>query len=81
MDIITDLRNLKVTCGDIGSAFIQAITKENIYIRCGKEFGDKSNFIAITIRACMVPLQVHSDFGLVLQISYVYFISNPCRFD
>ena len=31
LDLIADAQDLKVLCGDIGNAFIQADTKEKIY--------------------------------------------------
>ena len=38
LHLIADTQGLKVLCGDIGNAFIQVNTKEQIYTRVGKEF-------------------------------------------
>ena len=51
LDLVADAQSLKVLCGDIGNAFIQAHTKENIFTRCGAEFGPRANSIAIIVRA------------------------------
>ena len=51
LDLIADAQDLKVLCGDIGNAFIQADTKEKIYTRVGKEFGEHNGMIAIIIKA------------------------------
>lgn len=41
----------KIVCGDIGQAFIQALTSEKIYCRCGPEFGKYAGLLAIVHRA------------------------------
>ena len=51
LDLIADAQDLKVLCGDIGNAFIQADTKEKIYTRVGKEFGEYNGMIAIIVKA------------------------------
>ena len=51
LDVIADSQSLSVLCGDVGNAFIQAMTKEKIYTRCGAEFGDRQGSIAVIIRA------------------------------
>ena len=51
LGLIADAQDLKVMCGDIGNAFIQADTKERIYTRVGKEFGEHEGMIAIIIKA------------------------------
>ena len=47
LDLSDDSKNLKVLQGDIGNAFIQAYTKENIFTKCGPTFGDR--VVAIVI--------------------------------
>ena len=42
LDLIADAQGHTVLCGDIDNAFIQAKTKEKIYTRVGKEFGDRA---------------------------------------
>jgi len=51
LDLIAEAQGLQVICGDIGNAFIQANTNENIFTRLGSEFGDRANSIAIIVRA------------------------------
>ena len=54
LDLITDSQDLTVITGDIENAFIQAESKENIFTKCGAEFGDCKGYIARIICACMV---------------------------
>ena len=49
LDITADSQNSKVMCGDIGIVFIQESTKEQIYTRYSKEFGETVNFIIIIV--------------------------------
>ena len=39
--------NLKIVTGDIGNAFVQALTKEKIWSRAGPEFGDRQGCTVI----------------------------------
>ena len=50
LDTIAGSQNTKVLTGNIGNAFIQAHTKEKIYTRCGPEFGNRQNSIAVIVR-------------------------------
>ena len=51
LDLIASSQNLKVLCGDIGNAFIQANTNEKIYTRAGNEFTSKTGCIAVIVKA------------------------------
>ena len=51
LDLIADALGLQVLCGDIGNAFIQAMTKEKIYTRAGPEFGSRAFSMVIIARA------------------------------
>ena len=51
LDVIASAQNLKVLCGDIGNAFIQATTKEKIYTRLGSEFTSRAGCIALIVKA------------------------------
>ena len=51
LDLIASAQGLKVLCGDIGNAFIQATTNEKIYTRLGHEFGNKRYCIALIVKA------------------------------
>ena len=47
LDLIADAQDLKVLCGDIDNAFIQASTKEKIYTRYSSEFGPYAGAIIV----------------------------------
>ena len=51
LDLIADANGLQVLCGDIGNAFIQAMTKEKIYTRVGPEFGNRAFSMVLITRA------------------------------
>ena len=53
LDIIAESQGLKVECGDIGNAFIQAETLEKVYTRVGPEFSEhaEEGSIAYIVRA------------------------------
>ena len=51
LDLIAESQGLEVLCGDIGHAFIQAFTKEEVFTQCGREFGDGAQCNAIIIKA------------------------------
>ena len=46
-ELITDVLELQVLCGDIGNNFIQVMTKEKIYARVGNEFGNRDFSMAL----------------------------------
>ena len=50
LDLIASAQGLKVICGDIGNAFIQAVTNEKIFTRVGSEFGDRAGSIAVIFK-------------------------------
>ncbi len=39
LNVIAKAQNLQVLAGDIGNAYLNANTKEKVYVRCGPEFG------------------------------------------
>jgi hypothetical protein len=41
LNVIAKSQNLECLAGDIGNAYINAETKEKIYVRCGPEFGSE----------------------------------------
>ena len=51
LNIIADAWNKRVLTGDIGNAFIQSDTKEKIFTKFGKEFGDLNGCMAVIVRA------------------------------
>ena len=51
LDLIAHSQDLRVLCGDIGNAFIQAETNEKVYTRVGNEFGEHAGKIALIVKA------------------------------
>ena len=51
LDVIAHRDNLKVLCGDIGNAFLQAYTKEKVFTKCGPELGEHKGKIAIIVKS------------------------------
>ena len=52
LDVIAHCDNLKILCGDIGNAFLQAPTKEKVYTTCnGPEWGEYRGMVAIIQKA------------------------------
>ena len=47
IDIIAHRDNLQLLNGDIGNAFLQALTKEKCYTICGEEWGELKGRVAI----------------------------------
>ena len=81
LDLIADAQGLKVLCGDIGNAFIQADTKERIYTRVGKEFGEYEGMVAIIIKA-LYGLTTSAERFHTLFADFIRSIGfTPTRFD
>ena len=51
LDIIAHRGGLKMLCGNIGNAFIQAKTQVKVWTECGPEFGECEGSIAIIVHA------------------------------
>jgi hypothetical protein len=51
LDVIAHRDNLKILCGDVGNAFVNATTKERVYSRAGPEFGEKEGLIVLLVKA------------------------------
>ena len=49
--LIGELNGLKVMVGDIGNAYLEAYTKEKVYIIAGPEFGDKAGHTLLIDKA------------------------------
>ena len=81
LDLIADAQDLKVLCGDIGNAFIQATTQEKIYTRCGSEFGPHAGSIALIVRA-LYGLTTSAERFHTLLADFLRSIGfKPSRFD
>jgi hypothetical protein len=48
---LAELNGLKVEAADVGNAYLEAFTKEKIYIIAGSEFGDREGNILVIIKA------------------------------
>ena len=51
LDVIAHCDNLKVSCGDIGNAFVIAPCPEKLYSRAGPELGDRHDSIMVLMKA------------------------------
>ena len=80
-EIIVDSHNLEVMTGDIGNDFIQAHTKDKIYIKCGPEFGDSARSIAIIVRA-LYGLTTSTEIFRTMLADFLRTLEfTPSRFD
>ena len=51
LDVIAHRDKLKILCGDIGNAFINAYTKEKVFARAGPEFGQREGSVVEIVKA------------------------------
>ena len=49
--LIAALNDLNILVADVGNAYINAMTKEKVYMTAGKEFGDRAGQTIIITRA------------------------------
>ena len=49
--LIAELNDLKIMAGDVGNAYLEALTKEKVYIIAGPEFGELEGTIMIINKA------------------------------
>ena len=48
---MAEKEKMKVACGDVGNAFLNAPTDENVHAVAGEEFGELQGFIVEIIRS------------------------------
>jgi hypothetical protein len=48
---LAELNGLKVEAADVGNAYLEAYTKEKLYIIAGSEFGDRAGNVLVIIKA------------------------------
>ncbi len=82
LHVISHQNNLKALCGDVGNAFVTAMTKEKVYCIAGLEFGAENKDKVIIIRKALYGLAssaacFHAHFGDTLRS----FGFTPTRFD
>ena len=81
LDLIAYAQGLKVICGDISNAFIQATTNEKIFTRVGKEFGNRSGCISIIVKA-LYGLTTSAERFCTLLADYIRLLGfTPSRYD
>ena len=54
--VIADRNNLDIMCGDIGNAYVNAETAEQIYVIAGKEFGAEKEGQTVIIKKALYGL-------------------------
>jgi Reverse transcriptase (RNA-dependent DNA polymerase) len=59
--VIAHKRNLKLLCGDVGNAYVNAYTNEKVYSHCGMEFGPDYFGKTITIKKALYGLRTSSE--------------------
>jgi hypothetical protein len=79
--LIAESQHLKVLCGDIGNAFIQAKTNERVYTRVGNEFGEHAGKIALIVRALYGLTMSAEHFHMLLADFLCTLGFTPSRFN
>ena len=81
LDLIAHAQDLRVLCGDIGNAFIQAETNEKVFTRVGDEFGEHSGKIALIVKALYGLTTSAERFHTLLADFLRTLKFTPSRFD
>jgi hypothetical protein len=73
LNVIAKQKNLQVLAGDVGNAYINAETKEKVYVICGPEFGPELAGRIAIIRKALYGLKSsgncwHSHFAKSLYL-------------
>ena len=61
LHVIAHKQNLKLLCGDVGNAYVNAYTNELVYCRDGPEFGEELRGSIILIRKALYGLRSSSE--------------------
>ena len=61
LHVIAHKMKLKLLCGDVGNAYVNAYTKELVYSKCGKEFGPDLEGKTVVIRKALYGLRTSSE--------------------
>ena len=61
LHVIAHKQNLKLLCGDVGNAYVDAYTNELVYSRAGPEFGEELRGSIILIRKALYGLRSSSE--------------------
>jgi hypothetical protein len=52
---------LKLLCGNVGNAYVNAYTNELVNLKCGKEFGPDLEGKTVIIKKALYGLQTSSE--------------------
>ncbi len=73
LNVIAKAQSLQVLAGDIGNAYLNASTKEKVYVRCGPEFGPElEGRIAIIQKVYTVSSQAEQNGIRTLPNPYIH---------
>ncbi len=61
LHLLAHKMNLKMLCGDMGNAYVNAYTNELVYSKCGKEFGLDLEGRTVVIRKALYGLRTSSE--------------------
>ena len=61
LTVIAQKSNLKILCGDIGNAYVNATTNEKVYCKAGLEFGPKYKDQIVIIKKALYGLASSSE--------------------
>jgi hypothetical protein len=61
LHVIAHRMKLKLLCGDVGNAYVNAYTNELVYSKCGKEFGPELEGKTVIIRKALYGLRTSSE--------------------
>lgn len=59
--VLAHKMKLKLLCGDVGNAYVNAYTNELVYSRCGKEFGPNLEGKTVVIKKALYGLRTSSE--------------------
>ena len=61
LHVIAHRMKLKLLCGDVGNAYVNAYTNELVYSKCGKEFGPNLEGKTVVIKKALYGLRTSSE--------------------
>jgi hypothetical protein len=61
LHVIAHKQNLKLLCGDVGNAYVNAYTNELVYSKCGLEFGPELVGKTVIIKKALYGLKTSSE--------------------
>ena len=61
LHVIAHRMKLKLLCGDVGNAYVNAYTNELVYSKCGKEFGPDLEGKTVIVKKALYGLRTSSE--------------------